>query len=336
MNLSAAIRQFAALPLSLALVGTVAAQSEPVPPVQKSTPAQLVDAMNGVFGRHADARAIHAKGIVLEGSFTPGKWAPSISKAPHLQHTAVPVTVRFSNFAGIPDIADNHELANPRGLAIKFMLPDGSATDLVTHSFNGFPSATADDFRDLLTALGTSGPGVAKPTPLDTYLGSHPIAKTFVTTPKPAPVSFATLPYYGVNTFKFVAADGKITYGRYQLLPVSGVHYLSAAETAKAAPNYLGDEILQRVRQAPVQFKLVLQVAEKGDKLDDPSIAWPSSRRTIELGTISITKGVADNDAAQKQLLFQPTAVPPGIEPADPMITSRAAAYAVSYGRRHQ
>jgi catalase len=206
------------------------------------------------------------KGIVLEGTFTPRKRASSISKAPHLQHIAVPVTVRFSDFSGIPNIADNHELANPRGLAIKFLLSDGSATDMVTHLFNGFPSATADDFHDLLIALGTSGPGVAKPTSLDTYLGSHPVAKTFLTTQKPAPVSFAALPYYGVNTFKFIAADGKTTYGRYQLLPISGEHYLSADEAAKAAPNYLGDEILRRVKQAPVLFKLVLQIAEKGDK----------------------------------------------------------------------
>jgi catalase len=335
MNLSKAIRHFAALPLCFTVIGAAVAQGAPVAPAGKATPTQLVDAMNGVFGRHPDARAIHAKGIVLEGSFTPDKSASSISKAPHLQHTAVPVTVRFSNFAGIPDIADNHELSNPRGFAIKFALADGSVTDIVTHSFNGFPSATADDFRDLLVALGTSGAGVAKPTPLDTYLGSHPIAKAFLTAPKPAPVSFATLPYYGVNTFKFIAADGKITYGRYQLLPVSGAHFLSADEAAKAAPNYLGDEIRQRVKQGPVQFKLVLQVADRGDKLDDPSIVWPGSRRIVELGTISITKAVADNDAAQKQLLFQPTAVPAGIEPADPMITARSAAYAVSYGRRH-
>lgn len=337
MNLSKAMRQFAVLPLSVALIGSAAAQSKPAAPVQKSTPTQIVDALNGVFGKHPGARAIHAKGVMLEGSFTPGKAASSISKAPHLQRTAVPVTVRFSNFAGIPEIADNHELASPRGLAIKFTLPDGSTTDIVTHSFNGFPSQTADDFRDLFIALGTStGPDAPKPTPLDTYLGSHPVAKAFLTARKPAPVSFATLPYYGVNTFRFVAANGKITYGRYQLLPVSGAHYLSAEQAAKAAPNYLSDEILERVKQGPVQFKLVLQVAEKGDKLDDPSIAWPSSRRTVELGTISITKAVADNDGAQKQLLFQPTSVPAGIEPEDPMITARAAAYAVSYGRRHQ
>jgi catalase len=328
------IQKLAALPLLIALSGVAVAQSEAASPAQHSTPAQLVDALNGVFGKHAGARAVHAKGIVLEGTFTPSASATSLSKAPHLQHTTVPVIVRFSNFAGIPDIADNHALASPRGISLKFTLPDGSTTDIVGHSFNGFPSATTDDFRDLLIALGTSGPNTPKPTPLDSYLGSHPIAKAFLTAPKPAPVSYGSLPYYGVNTFKFTNASGKITNGRYQFLPSSGGHYLSDSQAAAAAPNYLTGEILARVKEGPVKFKFLVQIAEQGDKLDDPSIAWPASRRTVELGTISITKAVADNDAAQRELLFLPNAVPVGIEPADPMITARSDAYPVSFGRR--
>jgi catalase len=328
------IRHFAALPVFLALIGSAIAQSEPTAPAQKSTPEQLVNALNGVFGKHAGARAVHARGIVLEGTFTPSASASSISKAAHLQQTAVPVTVRFSNFAGIPDIAENDALAAPRGLAVKFALPDGSATDIVAHSFNGFPSPTADDFRDLLIALGTSGPDAPKPTPLDAYLGSHPVAKAFLTTPKPAPVSYGTLPYYGVNTFKFTNANGKIAYGRYQFLPVSGAQYISDAQAAGVGHNYLDDEIGERVKREPLNFKLVVQVAEQGDKLDDPSIAWPDSRRIVELGAISITKKVADSDAAQKQLLFMPSALTAGIDAEDPMIDARSASYAVSYGRR--
>lgn len=320
-----------ALPLAFSLITSAMAEEAPA---QQSTPTQLVDAINGVFGKHAGARAIHAKGVVLEGQFTPSPSAASISKAAHLQTTAVPVTVRFSNFAGIPDIPDNHALASPRGLAIRFALPGGGSTDIVVHSFNGFPSPTADDFRDLLIALGTSGADAPKPTPLDGYLANHPVAKAFLTAPKPAPESFATLPYYGVNTFRFINAAGTVTFGRYQFLPVSGAHYLSDAQTAKAQPDYLNEEILQRIGKAPVRFKLVVQVAEPGDKLDDPSIAWPSSRPVVELGTVEISRAVADNVAAQKSLMFLPSNVPAGIEPQDPMINARSAAYPVSFGRR--
>jgi catalase len=303
---------------------------------QQSTPVQLVDALNGVFGEHPGARAVHAKGVVLEGTFTPHSGASSISKAPHLQRASVPVTVRFSNFAGIPDIPDNNGLAAPRGFAIKFMLPDGTATDIVAHSFNGFPSPTADDFRDLLIALAASGQNSPKPTPLDVYFVKHAAAKAFLTAPKPAPVSYATLPFYGVNTFKFVNATGKVSFGRYQIVPMAGEHYLTDAQASAEKPNYLQEEIVRRVAKGPVKFKLVVQLAEQGDALDDPTIAWPNTRKVVELGTISITKSVADNAEAQRKLLFLPNALPAGIEVEDPMINARSAAYPISYSRRQQ
>ncbi|NWA00774.1 catalase family peroxidase [Pseudomonas gingeri] len=328
------LRRLTLAPLLAAVSCAVLAQNETAAP--QVGPVKHVDALNKVFGQHPGARAIHAKGIVLEGSFSPAPGAASISKAAHFQHASVPVTVRFSNFAGIPDIPDNHPLANPRGLAIKFKLPDGTVTDIVAHSFNGFPAPDADEFHQLIVALGASGPGAAKPTALDTYLGSHPVAKNFLTTQKTAPASYATLPYYGVNTFKFTNASGQVAYGRYQFLPVSGEHLLKPADAEKAAPDYLSSEIRQRVKQAPVQFKLQLQIAEPGDKLDDPSIAWPDNRRTVELGTLSVNTVVDNSPAAEKALLFQPNVLTPGIDVQDPMVNVRSAAYAVSFGRRQQ
>jgi catalase len=302
---------------------------------QKSTPAGLVDALNGVFGKQTDNRAVHAKGIVLEGKFTPSPEAAALSKAPHLQGTAVPVTVRFSDFAGVPAIPDSDPNASPRGMAVKFHLPDGSDTNIVTHSYNGFPTATADEFQQLLIALAASGPDAPKPTPLEKFFETHPIAKTFLTAEKPAPVSFGTLPYFGVNSFKFTDAKGDVTYVRYRLEPEAGAQYLTKDQLAAAGPNYLVEEIGKRVGDGPVRFKYIAQVAEEGDKIDDPSIAWPDSRKTVELGVIEIDKVDADSATAERALIFQPTAVPAGIEPADPMISARSAAYAVSFGRRH-
>ena len=329
------IHSLTALSVSL-LLASVAHGSDTPAETTDATPTQLVDAINGVFGKHPDARAIHAKGVVFEGKFTPSPSAATISRAPHLQAVPVSLTVRFSDFAGIPAVSDTDPLASPRGFAVRFHLPDGSNSDIVAHSFNGFPSATAADFRDLLIALGTSGPNAAKPTPLDTYLGSHPAAQSFLTAPKPAPVSYATLPYFGVNTFKFTNSRGDVTYGRYQFLPVSGAHYLSDEQVKTVSANYLRDELAARLEQGPAHFKLVVQIAETGDKLSDPSTTWPDTRRTVELGDISISKSVADNDSANNALLFMPNALPDGIAAADPMIAARSNAYVESYRRRHQ
>ena len=57
---------------------------------------------------------------------------------------------------------------------MKFHLPDGTDTDLVTHSYNGFPTATAAEFRGLLLAVAASGPDAPKPTLLEKFFETHP------------------------------------------------------------------------------------------------------------------------------------------------------------------
>jgi hypothetical protein len=148
-------------------------------------------------------------------------------------------------------------------------------------------------------------------------------------------VGFATPPYFGVNSFKFTNAKGDSTVVRYRMLPEGGAEYLTKEQLAEAGPNYLAEEIRKRVGGGPVRMKLQVQLAEPGDKIDDPSIAWPDSRKTVELGVVEIDKVDPDSDAAQRALLFLENAVPVGIETADPMIDIRSQAYAVSFARRH-
>jgi len=329
-------KSLAAMPLVFSLAIPAVAVGQEAPAGEKSQAEQTVDAVNGVFGVYPGVRAVHAKGIVLEGKFTPSASAAAVSKAAHLQKkkATIPVTVRFSDNPGVPTIPDTEPGAGPRGMAVKFHLPDKSVTDIVAHSFNGFPVTTGAEVRDLFLAIAASKPDSPKPTALDTFLSTHPATKAFVEAPKPAPVSFGTLAYFGVNSFKFTNAKGTATFGRYQLQPVGGVKVLTSEQVSKKGPDYLSEEIRDRVRRGPVKFKLLLQVAGPDDKIDDPSIAWPDSRKKVELGSILITKAVKDSHAAEKQLLFMPGALVPGIEAADPMIADRSAAYIVSLSRR--
>jgi len=328
------LASIAVLTIVSMLPGSGVAQEAPA--IQKSLAEQLVDAFNAVFGVHPGMRANHPKGVVLEGTFTPSSSAASVSKAAHLkkQKKPIAVTVRFSAGSGLPTVPDFNEM--PRGMAVKFALPDGTKTDLVMLSYNGFPVATAEEFRDFLLAIAASGPDAPKPTAIETFLSAHPAAKTFVETPKPPPVSYGTLPYFGINAFKFTNSKGGTTIGRYQLQPFAAAQYLTKEQASAKGPDFLTDEIHDRVRRGPVKFKLLAQVAEPEDRIDDPTIAWPDTRKKIELGTISITKAVADSQASEKKLLFVPGALTSGIEAADPMIAARSAAYIVSLSRRAQ
>jgi catalase len=141
-------------------------------PAMNATPESFVNALNLAFGKQTTQRATHAKGVVLFGTFAPTAEAASVSKALHFKHK-VPVTVRFSANTGMPKIADTNPLATPRGLAIKFHLPDGSETDLVTHSYNGFPTKNPDEQQQFFIAVAGSKPGAPSPTPLEAFQEAH-------------------------------------------------------------------------------------------------------------------------------------------------------------------
>ena len=295
---------------------------------QRSSPAELVDALHTAFGDH-HSRAVHAKGIILTGTFTPVKDAAAVTKAAHLQKQSSKVVLRFSDFTGIPNIPDNVGGANPRGLAVKFIMPDGLTTDIVAHSFNGFPTATSDEFRELLLAIGASGTDTATPNAIDKFLETHPIAKTFLTT-QHTPVSYGTINYFAVNAFKFTNESGVTHFIRYRFVSEEGEKFLSADEMSKRSADYLIKEIGERVSSHPVHFKLYAQIAEDGDIIDNPSIAWPESRKMILLGVIKIQKLSMNSVEEDKALSFIPNNIPAGIETADPMLDFRSKSYPIS------
>lgn len=301
-----------------------------------SVAEQTVDSMNRLWGAHAGLRSNHTKGIVVEGSFAPGPAGAGLSKAALFAGPAMPVTVRFSNATGIPTLPDGDPNANPHGMAIRFHLASGEEVDIVANSLKFFPVADGEQFRDLLQAVVESGPGAAKPTKLDSFVAAHPSVPGS-TVGVATPVSFARETYNGIDAFVFVDAAGKRQPFRFQISPAEGAAHLSAADAAKAAPDFLRDELRQRLGKEPVRFQLRAQLAEPGDQTKDPSQPWPESRPFADLGTITIDKTVADNAATEKELLFLPANLTDGIEASDdPLIDARNEAYAVSFGRRSQ
>jgi len=322
--------------LTLALIFSTSSYAEDPAETSKPVTEQLVDTLTKLAGGpHAGYRANHAKGIVLSGEFVPAKTAADITKGVHLQKKSSPVTVRFSDPTGVPNIPDADGNSFPKGMAIRFHLPEDSYTDIVVISVNGFPAATPEDFLGLLNAVAASGPDAAKPTPVEQFLGSHPAALKFVTTPKPAPVSFGTQAFYGVNAFKFTNAKGKVSYGRYRIEPLAGQQFLTKEETEKATPDYLMEEMPVRLSKGKVQFRISLQLAEPGDVVNDATVVWPDSRKVVELGILTINKVDPDGVQFAKANMYNPLILVDGVEPSDdPILLARPGAYAVSYVRR--
>ena len=220
-------------------------------------------------------------------------------------------------------------------MAVRFHLPGGGSTDIVANAFNGFAVATGEEFLAFLKAVVASGKDAPKPTPLERFLASHPKAMKVVTAPKPVPASFATEPYFGVNAFEFTNAQDKSRFGRYQLWPEVGAKFLEPEEAAKKPPTFLIDELGERLARGPVRYRIVVQLAGERDKVNDATEVWPDDRPKVELGVLSITGKVADNDAAQRALAFDPLHLIDGIDASeDPLLDVRSAVYAISRRRR--
>jgi catalase len=295
----------------------------------------LIAQFDQLFGLHPGYRPAHAKGLMLSGSFKPAAGAQKLTKAPHVVRESTPVTARFSNSTGLPQLPDNVADANPRGLAIRFNLAEHVHTDIVSHSTDGFPTRDGYEFLEFLRAAAASGADVPSPKPVEQFLGTHPAALAFVQAPKPFPSSLARQTYFAVTAFAFTNAAGETRYGRYRIVPVEGNQYLTDEQVAAIPANYHYDELAERVAKEPVAFKILVQVAEPGDTVDDATVHWPESRELVEFGRLELTEVVTDTLAQQKHIIFDPIPRVEGIEPsADPLLELRAAIYLLSGRRR--
>jgi len=301
-------------------------------------PEQAVDAVGEIFGRHPGHRAVHAKGVLCAGSFTASPAAPSLTRAAHMQGDPVAATVRFSNASGDPEAHDG--IPDGRGMAAKLYLQDGTRTDIVTVSARRFFARTPEEFIEFNRTIRRGKGGRPRPDPIRIlwYLARHPKAAPAIRAlreTKPIP-SYARCRYDSLHAFRWIAPDGSSRHVRYSGLPEEGEATISTDEALSRAPDYLRRDIEERFAAGkPIRFTLELQLAEPGDPVDDPRIAWPEDRERVVVGALELTELDTRRERDGDVLVFDPTRVTDGIELTDdPILNFRARAYAVSVERR--
>jgi catalase len=300
---------------------------------------EIVDALHAANGGpYPGFRAVHAKGTICRGTFTATPEAARLSRAAHLQDDPVETTVRFSNASGDPNASDVHPIAG-RGMAVKFHLPDGGATDIVSVPLVVFLARTPEDFLEMTRAR-IPDPETGQPDPekLGAYMAGHPefglaLQKGL---PKLAPTtSFATSDYRALHAFCLVDADGGPHWGRYTWEPEEGPDYLTDEQRDAASRDYLQEEIRQRLAEGIARFTLEFTVANEGDPLEDPTAEWEGEHEVVELGELEVIQVVEDAETPGNPIVFDPMRLTDGIEPsADPILAARPKAYSVSIERR--
>lgn len=297
---------------------------------------QLVDALNGVFGKHAKTRASHAKGLCVKGTFEPTAGAASLSKVPFLS-APVAVLGRFSFAGGNPAASDKAK--SPRGLAVRFD-PDGKApTDFVLLSAPVFFARTPQEVVSFL-AVRVPGPdGKPDAAKVKAFTEAHPwTAKQGAwVAARPVPASYAGLSYHSIHAFQATSAEDKATTVKFKFEPAAGELGLSAEDAAKKEEGFFHVEFEERLKAGPVTFNLVAIVGTEADPVDDPTAEWPEAdRQKIALGTLSITG--REGDSVCDATTFDPNTLADGLAgfPGDTILPARSGAYAVSLTRRSQ
>jgi catalase len=85
------------------------------------------------------------------------------------------------------------------------------------------------------------------------------------------------------------------------------------------------------LKDAPVAFRLHVQVGGDGDPTDNPTVEWPADREDVEIGRLVLEEATDGCDA----LLFDPLVLIDGIEASDDeILRARSGAYSVSFKRR--
>lgn len=302
------------------------------PMMDQTSPVELVDALNGVFGKHK-ARGSHAKGFCFAGQFEASPGAAAITRANLFQaDKRTPVIGRFSVGGGNPNAPENAK--SVRGIAVR-ATDGGERLDWVFISAPHFFAQTPEQFVNFMK--------VRAPNPVTGQANAEAIAAFSKANPattrqaaylsgQPVPASYGTVPYWSTNAFIATNAAGRTQALRWRFEPVAGRVGLTDAEVKSKGAAFLRAELAERLAKGPVLFNVMAQLARAEDQLTDPTEPWPEDRAEVNMGRLVINR---ITDQACDGETFLPTALPSGLAPsADPVLAARAGSYAVSLGRR--
>ena len=302
------------------------------------TAQAFTDSIEATGPGHPGFRRAHSKGVCVGGTFQGTPEGAALSSARVFRQPQVPVLGRMSIGGADPHGADAN--ARVRSMALQLVSDDGQQWRTAMNSFPFFAVPTAEAFLEQ-TRAGIPDPATGKPDPakMNAVLEKYPSARAFQQWAKTAPwsTSWANTVYNGVNSFRFVAEDGRSQFVRWSMRPQAAFEAMSAAQRAQAGLDYLADEFAQQLARGPVRWDMWVTLAEPGDPVADPSQPWPQGRREVKIGTLTLASMQPQAEGACRDLNFDPLILPDGIEGSDdPILAARSAVYAHSFNRRER
>jgi catalase len=297
-------------------------------------PNAMVNQFEATNGKFDGFRRSGAKGICATGEFIGSAEGRKISSSSAFSGKPIPVIVRFSVGGANPKAADNTR--SQRNLALQFNLPKNEVWQMGNISAPVFGSATPEQLMGRLQSLQPDPTTkAADPAKVKAFADANPevLIQGKYLASQAVPASYVATNYWGVHGYGFSNAKKEKVWGKYVFEPVGGVQTLTDEEAK--GPNFLVDDLRQRVMEGKAGFNFNLEIAQPGDVLTNATIPLPEGRKKITLGVLKIVAVAPDSTGTCLNITFDPNIMPAGIEgAADPMLRARTAPYAVSLGRR--
>ncbi|MGY1721200.1 catalase [Blastococcus sp. SYSU DS0552] len=293
-------------------------------------------------------RVVHARGVTAYGYFeadgTVGDEPVSkYTRAKLFQEKGkrTDVALRFSTVAGG---RDSSEMArDPRGFAVKFYTEDGN-WDLVGNNLGVFFIRDAIKFPDFIHSQ--------KPDPVtfeasvaerafdffsQTPEAMHMVSLVF--SPRGLPASYRHMQGFGVNTYKWVNAQGETVLVKYHWLPKQGVKSYTAEDGAKIQAQTLGahtKDLYDSIAAGDFpSWELHVQIMSDDehpeldfDPLDDTKV-WPEEVFPLrKVGTMTLNRMPEDFFSENEQIAFGTGVLVDGLDFSDDkMLVGRTFSY---------
>jgi catalase len=293
-------------------------------------------------------RVVHARGVTAFGVFEADG---TVGDEPISKYTRAKLfqekgkktdlAVRFSTVAGG---RDSSEMArDPRGFAVKMYTEDGN-WDLVGNNLGVFFIRDAIKFPDFIHSQ--------KPDPVtfeanvaerafdffsQTPEAMHMVSLVF--SPRGLPASYRHMQGFGVNTYKWVNAQGETVLVKYHWLPKQGVKSFTAADGAAIQAGTLGfhtKDLYDAIERGDYpQWDLHVQLMSDDehpeldfDPLDDTKV-WPEEVFPLrKVGTMTLNRMPENFFTENEQIAFGTGVLVDGLDFSDDkMLVGRTFSY---------
>lgn len=288
-------------------------------------------------------RVVHARGAGAHGYFRPHESMAPYTCANFLQDPTkqTPVFVRFSTVVGAKGSADT--LRDPRGFAVKFYTEEGNY-DLVGNNLPVFFIRDAMKFPDMVHSFKPSpDTNIPDPNRFWDFISLTPESTHMITwlfSDRGTVAGYRTMEGFGVNTYKWVNAEGKAVHVKYHWKPKAGVETIDRHEAARLAgedSDVATRDLYDTIASGQtVEYELLVQTMGMDDELKqefdplDATRTWPEDRFPLmPVGKMVLDRNPENFYAEVEQAAFSPGAIVPGIEPsADKLLQGRVFSYA--------